>query len=104
MITTPSFSSTRLTKPISMIALTSILYPGERKTRRARRGLLVKFRTRLSKVMGRADSERGSPRRRFRSTWRHQRALHLGGNAAWPNELANLRLDAAHIKRRYNSR
>jgi aspartate/methionine/tyrosine aminotransferase len=40
----------------------------------------------------------------FRSTWRHQRALHLGGNAAWPNELANLRLDAAQIERRYNPR
>src|SRR4029077_9678942 len=52
----------------------------------------------------RADSERGSPRRRLRSTWRHQCALHLGGNTARPNELADLRLDAAQIKRRYNSR
>ena len=31
-------------------------------------------------------------------------ALHLGGNAARPNELANLRLDAAQIERRYNPR
>src|SRR4029077_10753237 len=52
----------------------------------------------------RAESARGSPPRRFRSTWRHQCSLHLGGNAARPNELANLRLDAAQIERRYNPR
>ena len=40
----------------------------------------------------------------FAGTWRHQCALHLGGNAARPNELANLRLDAAEIERRYNPR